>query len=155
MKSLKYRNRSTRQMAALAGNPIWKALSKNAPMPVQQQVDVALASRASLDEILNGRGVYDHVNDLTCSSHIAIVLAERGYGEEYMPLLLQAHSVVAAWRVLAIAKQTLEAAPEDVAIVREMLDVHEAQNATADHTEVASAIFNGLARVGSRSTVAQ
>lgn len=62
------------------GGSIGRALAAQSAMESEQVTALALAFRTALECLRSGYGLEDHVHTLACSSNIALVLAEQGYG---------------------------------------------------------------------------
>ena len=141
-------DRDSRNMMALTGNPIWKALSRK-PMGSDAQIRVGLLSRKALYALTNGDGLASDLNELTVSVFTAIVLAERGYGEDQLDDFNAARQALADAHSRAIKGEGFSMTEMEGRLVADMLNLHEQQIEVAEKNEVTSAITQGFKRANS------
>lgn len=63
----------------------YAAAEDRAPMTDDQVSDIVLSYRIAFEAMLTGGASEEHWSSCACSLNIAIVLAERGLGEEHIP----------------------------------------------------------------------
>jgi hypothetical protein len=64
------------------GSAIHRALTAQSSLQTEQVTALALAFRTALECLRSGYGKEEHVHTLACSSNIALILAEQGYGSD-------------------------------------------------------------------------
>lgn len=134
-----------RQAINLTTNPVWRAFAA-APMAQTQQVDLALASRAAFDEIAHGRGQQDHMETLACMANVSLVLAERGYGPECEPKIIEAQEALMRVKVRQQQGKHIGLDGPGAQALRDLMDTHEAQIEHAGRAELASALLEVRSR---------
>jgi len=134
-------SKETRNNAMLVGNPIWRALAKNSPVPADSQISIGLASRKALYALTNDDGDFEHLKELMISAYAGIYLAEQGYGvelkEDFNAALHDLH--VCFTRVRDGQNYFLD--PLEAQRVSELLGLHEQQLELADRALLAQAIL--------------
>lgn len=139
-----------RNLINIVSNPVWQSLSRN-PMEQAKQVDMAIDIHQAFAAITNGTGTLDDVNSLAYAANIGLVLAERGYGPELLPNIVQAqHALV---RTLSRHQQGKSIGFDGVGAqhIRDLLDTHTQQLEHAGKAEVSSALLEVYARGKSNS----
>jgi hypothetical protein len=129
-----------RQTLLLTGNPIWRALNR-APIEQAEQIDLALAARAAFDEIVHGRGLDDHVDTIACVANVSLVLAERGFGPECEPKIIEAREAVMRIKARQQRGQRIGLDGPGAQALRDLMDTHEAQIEHAGRAELAAALI--------------
>lgn len=87
-RSKAYRPRPVSQVGglfAIGGQHV--AAEDRRPMSNDQITDLEVAYRLAFHDMINGRATEENWCVCVCSLNIALVLAERGLGEEYIPAL--------------------------------------------------------------------
>lgn len=129
-----------RQTLVLTGNPVWRALNR-APIQQAEQVDLALAARAAYDEIAHGRGMDDHVDTLACMANVSLVLAERGFGPECEPKIIEAQEAVMRIKTRQQRGRHIGLDGPGAQALRDLMETHEAQIEHAGRAELADALL--------------
>jgi len=140
-------NQNTRDLLMLTGNPIWRALSKEA-ISEKTQTSIGLAGRKSLYALTTGSGDFEHCKELFIRAYAGIYLAEQGYGADQMEDFTAALATVKdchsrARNGLGYTLDEAEALKVDV-----LLDMHDQQLVHAGKAELSDAIVESYKRVG-------
>lgn len=129
-----------RRAAALAGNPVWRALNAK-PITQPEQVDLALAARSAFDDITHGRGCDEHLDTLACAANVSLVLAERGYGPECEGKIKDAQQALLRMRARQQQGKHIGVDGPGAQALRDLLDTHEQQIQHAGRAEVSNALL--------------
>lgn len=134
-------SKETRDSAILVGNPIWRALAKNAPVSTHSQISIGLASRKALYALTNDDGEFEHLKELMISANAGIYLAAQGYGIEFMEDFNAALQDLYACFTRVKDGQKYFLVPLEAQRVSELLGLHEQQLELADRAVLAQAIM--------------
>ena len=134
-------SKETRDSALLVGNPIWRALAKNAPVPTNSQISIGLASRKALYALTNDDGDFEHLKELMVSAYVGIYLAEQGYGVEFMEDFNAALNHLHECFIRVRDGQKYFLVPLEAQRVSELLGLHEQQLELVDRAVLAQAIM--------------
>jgi hypothetical protein len=132
--------RPTPKVINIVKNPVWRAFAK-APMPDGKQRDLSLAALGAFDEIVNGRGIGDHVDTLALASNVCLVLSERGYGPECEPKIKEAQQALLRVRERVSRGLRIGLDGTGAQALRDMLSTQDQQMAEAGQVEVADAVL--------------
>jgi hypothetical protein len=141
-------NRDARGLVALTSNPVWKTFAAK-PMEADRQLSVSVTLKIALYALSNGTGTNDHLSDIIVTAHTAIVLAERGFGEDLMKYFLKSLLAALQCRARAMNGEPLAFTPEEADDVSQLVDLHEQQFALTTKVELSAAIVEGYARISS------
>lgn len=110
------------------------------PLDDEQIADLSIAFRVAFDNMLNGRGDETDLSTCVCSLNIAVVLAEWGTGEEYIPAIVKA--LGGAFRAVTRAEKTGAFGFDGDAItdIKWAYEIHEAQLECSTREELARAV---------------
>lgn len=124
----------------IVSNPVWKAL-KTEPMPAKHQLNLNIDIHTAFEVIIKGKGTLDDVNTLAHAANLSLVLAERGYGPELTPNIIQAQE--ALMRILQREKngKNIGFDAQGAEHMRDLLDTHTQQIANAGEAETAQALL--------------
>lgn len=133
-------SQAKRHAMNLTTNPVWRAFAK-VPMSQAQQVDIALAARIAFEEVSHGRGIDDHIDTLACAANVSLVLAERGYGPECEPKIIEAQAALMRIKARQQQGKAIGLDGPGAQALRDLMDTHEQQIEHAGKAEVASALI--------------
>jgi hypothetical protein len=124
----------------IVSNPVWKAL-KTEPMPAKHQLNLNIDTHTAFEAIIKGKGTLDDVNTLAHAANLSLVLAERGYGPELTPNIIQAQE--ALMRILKREHEGKNVGfdAQGAEHMRDLLDIHTQQIALAGEAETAQALL--------------
>jgi hypothetical protein len=142
-----HRNKETRDLLALSGNPVWRAFA-HAPVSENTQTSIGLSGRKALYALTNGQGEFLHCRELIVTAHAAIHLAEEGYGEDLIDDLKAALTVVQDCRSRGSNGDGFWLEEDEASKVIVLLDLHEQQLALAEKADLAAAIIESYRRAG-------
>ncbi|NVO08116.1 MAG: hypothetical protein HXX19_20265 [Rhodoferax sp.] len=138
-------NRNTRDMVILTGNPIWRAFSKK-PVSQTVQITIGLAGRKALYALTTNNGRFEDFNELVVTAYAAIILAEGGWGHEFLGDFNSALETILECRLRALTGACYSLCEKEAEAVNTLLELHEQQVQLADKAELASAIVEGYQR---------
>lgn len=110
------------------------------PMSDEQITDLEVAYRLAFHDMLNGRATEENWCVCVCSLNIALVLAERGLGEEFIPRINEA--LEGAFRAKIRAARTGKWGFDGDAIqaIKDAYEVHEEQIKFTTKQEIRDAL---------------
>lgn len=118
------------------------------PMSGDQTTDLGVAYRMAFEQMLTGDACEEHWSTVVCSLNIAMVLAERGLGDEYLPRINDA--LEGAFRAKLRASRTggtWRFDGEAIQAIKFAFEVHEEQLRLAAKHEVIGALHEVRRRV--------
>lgn len=117
------------------------------PCNDEQAAELGIAHRMAFASILAGDASQQNWATVVCALNIAIVLADRGLGDQYAPLINAA--LEGAFRAKARGDKTGKYGFDGAAIqaIQDTFDVHEAQIELATKTEMMEAVHEVHRRV--------
>lgn len=133
-------------MVNLVKNPVWAAFAKQ-PVNQQTQTTVGVAARISLTAFYEGKAGVSEFSELHVTGHAAMVLAERGCGEDLMPEFDASLRVMKNCRERAYKGLGWSLDVDEARAIALLLDLHEQQVKLAGRDEVARAIVDGFNRI--------
>jgi len=145
-------SRESRNTALLVKNPIWRALVKQEPVSEQSRTSVGLASRKALYALSEGEGAFEHVKELLVAAHLAIYLAEQGYGPDLIEDLVAAKRDLLACLVRVRDGLPYSLSQEERTRIGELLRMHEQQLELADRGVYSAAILESYKRTSAALT---
>lgn len=124
----------------VVNNPVWKAL-KTAPMTDSKQLDLNIDIHSAFEAITHGSGTLDDVNTLAYAANISVVLAERGYGVDLLPQIIDAQEGL--MRILQRCHAGKNVAFDALGAenMRNLISIHNQQIAMAGESENAQALL--------------
>lgn len=110
------------------------------PLAGDQVTDLGLAYRMALECLHSGHGQEAHVHTLACTSNIALVLAERGYGADSIEQIKDAQDGI--MRCFGRGRRTGKWGLDGEAItaITQMIALHDAQLVVARQKDIREAI---------------
>lgn len=125
------------------------------PMSDGQLTDLSLAFRLAFADMLAGRATEENWSMIACSLNIAVVLAERGYGEDCIPQINEA--LEGAFRAKLRAGRTGHWGFDGPAIqtIKNALEVHEAQLAAATKQELREVLLEVHRRIDEKNVFSE
>jgi hypothetical protein len=117
-----------------------EALNPKRPMSEEQIGDLGLAYRLAFEDMIKGRGTEEIWSVCVCSLNIAVVLAEWGIGNEYIPKINAA--LEGAFRAKIRAQRTGKWGLDGLAImdIREAYAIHDRQIELASKEEIINSL---------------
>ena len=137
---------ATKRQMNLLKNPVWRAYARQ-PMAQTQQVDLALAAHAAFDEITQGRGTDSHVDTIAMACNVALMLAERGFGPECEPKIIEAQLAVMRIKARQMQGKAIGMDGPGAQALRDMLATQVQQIEQAGQVEVGDAVLEVRARM--------
>lgn len=126
---------------------IQRALTGVKPLDGGQATDLGLGYRMALECLRSGHGQEAHVHTLACTSNISLVLAERGYGSDWIGQIKLAQDGI--MRCFGRGKRTgkwgLDG--EGITEITKMVALHDAQMKIALQRDIRAAIDEVHARM--------
>lgn len=135
-----------RNMVNLVKNPVWAAFAKQ-PVNQETQTTVGVAARMSLAAFHEGKAGVAEFSELHVTGHAAMVLAERGYGQDQIPEFEASLRVMQNCRERAYVGLGWNLDADEAQAIALLLDLHEQQVPLAGRAEVARAIVDGFSRI--------
>jgi hypothetical protein len=105
------------------------------PMSPEQIANLGVAYHGAVFEIAEGRGTAMHYDTLGAANNIARLLALDGIGAEYLPQIGAASDALVAMRERHARTGRIAFSAADLAAIKEMLLIHDAQLECKDCTE--------------------
>jgi hypothetical protein len=112
-----------------------QALASTDKLEDSQQTALSLRNWASFNAITKGNGEEFHANDLVNAANVALVMAEAGLGREFIPHIRAAQRSIVTMGARHEQRGKWLFTGQEIQLVREMLEIHDAQLQSDDCTE--------------------
>lgn len=124
----------------IVSSPVWKAL-KTAPMAGSKQLDLNIDVHSAFEAITHGSGTLDDVNTLAHAANISLVLAERGFGNDLIPKIIEAQEGLMRILQRTHAGKSTAFDASGAEHMRNLISIHTQQIAMAGESETAQALL--------------
>lgn len=111
-------------------------ITSRLPLEDGQLRDLGIAYRASLQAMLDGKGSEQAWNTLTCSLNIALILCERGIGEEFIHTIKHAQNCLIDCRKRAERFNNWSFTADEARTILRAFAIHDEQIALATKKEI-------------------
>ncbi|MFA6904359.1 MAG: hypothetical protein WC236_14890 [Gallionellaceae bacterium] len=111
-------------------------ITSRLPLEDNQLRDLGIAYRASLEAMLNGKGDDQAFNTLACALNIALVLCERGIGEEFIPTIKHAQNCLINCRERAARFNNWSFTADEARTILKAFAIHDEQIPLATKKEI-------------------
>ena len=155
MKAAHLQSPQMRRAVNITSNPIWRALNQRS-MPATRQVDLALEANLALADVLRGHGTPADLDTIAVCANVSLVLAERGYGPENEPKIIEAQEAIVRTRSRA-KKLTGRIGLDGLGMqaLRDLLAIHHQQIAHATVADVSDATLEVRKRMAQGNVMRQ
>lgn len=127
-------------------SPVWAA-NKAAPMQQDKAATLVVDARMALHRIAHGDCRDEDPDELAMAGNVAMILAEWGWGEEYLPQIQDAQHALVAAQERANRGATFALDGPGMQAVRVMLEVFEQHLAVCGHREIMRALATAADRI--------
>lgn len=139
-------NRKSNGLVTLTSNPVWRALSKK-PITEESRISIGLPARKALYAISNNFGNEDHFIELMMASYTGLILAEQGYGEDYIFIFSHSVNILLDFYATVKKKESFIISTQEKNDLSEMLNLYEQQISLASKDSFTSATLDAYCRI--------
>lgn len=107
----------------------------DAPMTHSAKLSIGMHTRTALTRLMRGQAIHEDLAALALAANIAMLLAERGLGEELLPEIIEAQQVTAILMRQMDAYGKPRPTGPMLTSIRKMLEISEAQLDSPDCTQ--------------------
>lgn len=97
------------------------------PLEADQTRDLMIGAHSALAAVESGVGTEEDVATLACTSNIALILCEQGFGTEYIPEVQEAQRHIVGLDERARDRQSILLSGPGIIACRRLLELHDAQ----------------------------
>lgn len=131
----KYRPKDLSRADRIASTMLPLRLASKQGLSFDQVRDMNIAAYGALDAITRGVGTEDSLHQLSFTSNVSLLLAERGLGPEFIPDVQEAQTHILGLIGRHNRKESLLLSGPGIQAVRRMLQLHDQQISNEGFTE--------------------
>lgn len=125
------------------------------PLDDEQTLDLGIAYHMAFADMTNGRANEDRWSIVVCALNIALVLAERGFGDEYLSQIIKALDGAFRGRMRASKSGVWGFDGDAIAAIQLALDIHTEQVKIVTREEMRQALFEVRRRIEGGNTYSE
>jgi len=115
-------------------------ITRRMPLAEDQQRDICIAYRASLQALLRGHGTEQAWSTLACSFNIALILAEQGIAAATIPTIKLAQEALLRVQKRALLRGKWAFDSEGIRVVLAAANIHDEQLEIAARGQIVAAL---------------
>jgi hypothetical protein len=136
---------SSKGLVSRSSNPVWKAIAKR-QVSSHIQTSIGLTGRKALYALCNGFGTLENVNDLLLIAYAGLILAEQGFGNEYLGDVNAALNSIVECRKIGASSGRYEIEALNIFAIADLLELHEQQMKLTTEGDLSSAMIEASKR---------